>query len=627
MIIVQLTEVRKEWNGHPVFQHVSVEVREGERLALLGRNGAGKTTLLGIIRGTVEPDGGAVQRRVGEADWGWLDPQPVVAPEETTIGYVRGARPDVAAAREALLRRERELQAASAAGDDAAVAAAADRYGAALEAYEALGGYAWETEAERALQRVGLPADKWEQPFAALSGGEQTRAGIARLAALRPKAIALDEPTNHLDAETIDWLQAWVKSYPGTVLLVSHDRAFLDATAERIVELTPDGAASYKGNYTAFREQKERERKTQTALYRKQEQEREDILEAIRMYRQWYAQASRDAAKIDGAAKPYYAARANKHTARYHAKEKQLERLERNRVEKPRDPEQLRVSFPEGTFEAKTLLRAGEVTFRFEGRERPLFERLSLSLRRRDKLAVVGPNGAGKTTLLKLLIGEREPTQGTVVRHPAVRIGYFSQQLERLNRDETVLDSLLRVPDMTLTLARTALGCFLFSGDAVFKRIGELSMGEQCRVAFLQLYFSGANLLVLDEPTNYLDIDTRERMEEALADYPGAIVAVSHDRYFLRKVASRVLALDGRGGWTVFDVPYAEYEAAGGQSERGRTTRARERDEALRLAEWERTALMAKPELSDEERSRLAELQREIAALSSAAFSGSRPGR
>lgn len=616
MMIVKLTDVTKEWNGHTIFQNVTIEVREGERLALFGRNGVGKTTLLGIIRGTVRADGGTVQRRIGEEEWGTLEQHPDVAAAETTLGYVRGAKPDVAAAGETLLRRERELQAASSSGSEEAVSAAAERYGAAFEAYEALGGYAWETEAERALQRVGLPPERWELPFAALSGGEQTRAGIARLAARRPKVLVLDEPTNHLDAETIDWLQGWVRSYPGTVLLVSHDRAFLDATAERVVELTPNGAASYKGNYTAFREQKELERKTQLAQYRKQEQEREDILEAIRMYRQWYAQASHDAAKIGGAAKPYYAARANKHTARYHAKEKELERLERNRVEKPRDAEQLRVAFREGTFEAKSLLQATDVTFRFAGQERPLFEDASLTLLRGDKLAVVGPNGAGKTTLLKLLMGELAPTRGTVVRHPALRIGYFSQQLAHLNREETVLDSLLRVPDMTMTLARTILGCFLFSGDAAFKRISELSMGELCRIAFLQLYFSGANLLVLDEPTNYLDIDTRERMEEALAGYPGALIAVSHDRYFLRRVASRVVALDGRGGWTVFDAPYAEYEAAGGRDERGRTAEERERDESLRRAEWERTTLMAKEEeLDDGERERLAALQREIESL------------
>jgi len=614
MFIAKLKDVTKEWNGKPIFERVSFDVREGERLALFGRNGVGKTTLLGIVRGTIEPDGGLVQRFVADEGWGWLEQHPSVPEGETTIGYVLGARPELAAAREDLRRREEELAAASASGDAEAASEAAVRYGAAIEAYEASGGYAWETEAERALRKVGLPPETWELPYASLSGGQRTRAAIARLAARRPKVLALDEPTNHLDAETIDWLQRWVRGYPGTVIVVSHDRAFLDAAVDRVVELTPTGVKSYKGNYKAFREQKELERKTQLALYRKQEQEREEILESIRMYRQWYEMASRDAAKAAGPSKPYYAARANKHTARYHAKERELERLERNRVEKPRDAEQLRVTFRDGAFEARTLLQATDVAFAFDGQPKPLFKGGFLTLRRGDKVAVVGPNGAGKTTLLRLLIGELEPTSGDVVRHPELRVGYFSQQLEHLNREETVLDSLLRVPGMTTSFARTILGCFLFPGDTVFQRIGELSMGELCRVAFLQLYFSGANLLVLDEPTNYLDIDTRERMEEALAAYPGALVAVSHDRYFLRAVTSRVVELCGDGTWTVFDGAFAEYESDGSRRGRGRTEEERKREEALRLAELERAALMSKPELDDDDRAKLAALQREAAA-------------
>jgi ATPase subunit of ABC transporter with duplicated ATPase domains len=600
LMILKAVDIRKEWDGVELFRHVSFEIREGERLALFGRNGAGKTTLLGILRGTIEADDGIVRRKYGLEEWGWLDQHPAAAPEVSTIDYVR------------LRVRERELSAASSGGNEDAITQAAESYGAAMSAYEALGGYEWETETERALQRVGLPPETWEMPFVSLSGGQQTRAGIARLAALRPKMLTLDEPTNHLDLETIEWLQNWIRDYPGTVIFVSHDRAFLDAAAERILELTPSGTASYKGNYSAYREQKELERKTQMALYRKQEQERENILEAIRMYRNWYAQASRNAEKIGGAAKPYYAARATKHAARYHAKEKQLERLEQRRVQKPRDAEQLRVAFREGAFEAKTLIRASDLSFQYTSRRRPVLNRASFAINRGDKLAIVGPNGAGKTTLLKLLLGELSPTQGDVVRHPALRVGYFSQQLQHLNDEETVLDSLLRVPEMTQTFARTILGCFLFSGDAAFKRIGDLSMGERCRAAFLQLYFSGANLLVLDEPTNYLDIDTRERMEEALSAYPGAIAAVSHDRYFLRKMANRVVALDGQGGCAVFEMPFAEYEMSGGSLVRGRTEEERVRDEALRLAEWERTALMAKETLDEEDRRRLAELQRTI---------------
>jgi len=613
MFIVQTKDLEKEWNGKTIFKGVTMDVRDGEKLALFGRNGAGKTTLLALLRGDEEPTGGAIQRFVPPEAWGSLEQHPRFEDDRLAIDYVREADPRVAAAGAAQRAAERALREAS---TPEAQQEAAERYGEALDAYEAAGGYAWEAEVERALRQVGLPPETWTQPLRTLSGGQQTRAGLARLVVRRPKALLLDEPTNHLDAETLEWLKGWVRGYPGAVLLVSHDRTFLDAVADRIVELTPDGAKSYKGNYAAFREQKELERKTQAALYRKQEQEREAIQASIRMYRQWYLMASRDAAKAElGIAKPYYAARANKHTARYHAKEKELERLERDRVEKPRDPDRLKVEFKEGAFEAKTLLQAERVAYRFEGAADPVFADGSLAVRRGEKLAVVGPNGAGKTTLLRLLTGELAPTAGTVRRHPELRIGYFSQQLAHLREEETLLDSLLRVPDMTESFARTILGCFLFRREDVFRRIGDLSMGEKCRAAFLQLYFSGANLLLLDEPTNYLDIETRERMEEALAAYPGALIAVSHDRYFLRALATRVVSLAGDGApWRVYEQSFAEWEADGAVPPLA-TQGERERDAALRLAEMERTALMTKPEWTDDDRARLAALTRTIDSL------------
>ncbi|HZG84459.1 ribosomal protection-like ABC-F family protein [Paenibacillus sp.] len=621
MFIVKANGVSKEWGGQRVFRGVTMDVREGEKLAVFGRNGAGKTTLLGVLRGDVEPNEGTVQRFVPAEAWGLLEQRPE-RPEESestvTIDYVRAADAGLAAAREELLRRERELREASEAEapDASALEAAAARYAEALDAYAARNGYAWEAEVERALAQVGLPPRTWSLPLAALSGGERTRAALARLLVRRPKALFLDEPTNHLDADTVVWLQSWLRAYPGAVVVVSHDRTFLDAVVDRIVELGPDGAKSYKGNYAAYREQKELERRTQIAAYRKQERERENILESIRMYQQWYLQASRDAAKAEGITKPYYAARANKHTARYHAKEKELERLEKERVEKPREAEQLRVAFREGTFEAKTLIEAEGVAFGYEGESAPIVREGRLAVGRGDKIAVVGANGAGKTTLLRLLAGELTPAGGSVRRHPELRVGYFSQRLEGLDPNETLLDSLLRVPDMTQTFARTILGCFLFSRDDAFRRIGELSMGERCRAAFLQLYFSGANLLVLDEPTNYLDVDARERMEEALAAYPGALIAASHDRYFLRAVANRVVSLPGDGSWRVYDMPYAEYERR--PDGPPASAEEREREDAYRRAELERAALMAKTELDDEGRERLRELTRvleEIEAL------------
>lgn len=555
-----------ERGGRTLFRRVELEIREGEKLALVGRNGAGKTTLLRLLSGEEEPTGGTVQRFVPAERWGRLEQQPGVDDDRTTIDYALSGDPAVRRCREKLAISERELR--DAADETEAQRMAAERFAAALVAYEEAGGYAKETEARRALQLVGLSPDTWERPFRSLSGGQQTRAGLARAMLPSPEVLVLDEPTNHLDEETLDWLQGWVRAYPGAVLVVSHDREFLDVVADRIVELTEEGTTSYSGNFAAYVRQKETERKTQAALYRKQELEREALERSMRMYRQWYDKASSDAAKAElGAAKPYYAARAAKHTARLRAKEKELERLEGSRVEKPREAETVRVDMRGSGLEAKLLVQAEDVRFRYadrgDGAGGLLFAGGRIDVRQGDKLAVVGPNGAGKTTLLRLLAGELAPAAGRIRRHPELRIGYLSQLLEHLNEEETLQDSLLRVPGMTQTLARTALGRFLFGGDAAFRRIGELSMGERSRAAFLQLLFSGANLLVLDEPTNYLDIETRERMEEALAAYPGAFIIVSHDKYFLRAVSTRVVALPGDGSWRVFEGTYAEYETSG----------------------------------------------------------------
>lgn len=614
MFIVKTKELAKDWNGRNLFRQVNIEIYEGERVALHGRNGAGKTTLFGMLRGSVEPTGGSVERLAAPEEWGIVEQRMIHEnAADAAIAYVRKAAAQIEACRERLLHWENKLQEAA---GEAELQHAAERYGEAVDAYHAMSGYAWEAEAEQALRKVGLPPELWGTPIGLLSGGQQTRVLLARLVAARPKVLLLDEPTNHLDRETMDWLQQWIRSYPGTVIVVSHDRYFLDEVAGRIIELTPDGAASYRGNYAAFREQKALERKTQASLYRKQQLEREQLQESIRMYRQWYAHASRDAAKAElGVMKPYYAARANKHTARLHAKEKELERLEQERVEKPREADMLRVTFQEGAYVGKTLLQADTISFGFGDGGRPMIRRRSLAVRRGDKLAVVGPNGAGKSTLLRLLIGELTPSEGKIIRHPELKIGYFSQQLEGADEKETLLDSLLRIPGMTQTQARTILGCFLFSKDDVYKKIGDLSMGERCRGAFLQLLFSGANLLVLDEPTNYLDIDSRERMEEALAAYSGSLIVASHDVYFLRAVANRVVVLDGSGGWDIYEGTYAELEAEGGIQARKRNAERREVEDAIQAAELERTALIAKAELLDAEKSRIAELTERIQML------------
>ncbi len=473
--------------------------------------------------------------------WGYIQQNPTCK-VNSVLEYIQSANEELFFAKQAMLKHQSSLE--------------NQEYQKAYEDYLNNDGFSWELKTEFLLESVGLDKSTWDLPFASLSGGQKTRAQIARIMVKEPEFLVLDEPTNHLDKETLEWLEGWLQDYKGAFLVVSHDRYFLDKVATWTYELTEKGIKKYPGGYSRYKECKELELKTQWELYKKQEREKKEIRESIQRYTQWLHINLNNASKMDD---PHQAfakrGRAQKHVNRFKAKEKELERLEANSVEKPREEKQLTMDLRDGTFEAKTLIKLDSINFSYPGKE--IFKQLSLSINRGEKLGLIGPNGSGKSTLLKLITGQLEPQMGSVILNPQVKIGYFAQELEGLDYGETLLDSLLKIPNMTQTNARTILGCFLFSRDTVFKKIKDLSMGERCRVAFLRLYFSGANLLVLDEPTNYLDIETREKIEETLTEFPGAVICVSHDRYLLKKVATRILDIEN--GIHDFPGNYQEY--------------------------------------------------------------------
>ena len=395
--------------------------------------------------------------------------------------------------------------------------------------------------------------------------------------------------------ETLDWLEEWVKAYPGTVLYVSHDRTFIDRTATTVLELTKQGSRRYPGGYSDYRAQKELELRTQETLHAKQEQEREKLLESIRRYSEWFQQAHRAAGQND-----FYRSKSKKNVSRLHAKESALERLEQDRVLKPRQAAQLNMQLDAGAFAASALLRMNNVGFAYDG-DRKLFRHLNLSVNRGDRIAILGPNGTGKSTLLKLIAGLLSPVSGSVQLNPQTKIGYFAQELDNLKMEETILDSLLTLPDMTQSQARTILGCFMFTREDVFKKIADLSMGEKCRVAFLKLYFGSANLLVLDEPTNYLDIGTRERVEEALQRYPGALLLVTHDRYLASKTANRLVIMDGQEDPYLFAGTYDDYTAR--RRNRPLSANEQERENECGQLELRLAQLMNSPEPQEAEAS------------------------
>lgn len=532
MFIFKAKGLRKEWNGKTLFDHIDLELKKGEHVALFGRNGSGKTTLLNGLLGRIAFDDGTITRFVPLQQWGLLEQNPSVDPSITVMDYVQSA----AETRYLLKQQLEKIQVQL----DSADTALLDKYNDIYNRFLAVDGYQLEADAEKCLHDVKLDELAWENSFQQLSGGQKTRVQLARLMMQNPSCILMDEPTNHLDKETIEWLEEWLQNFSGAVLYVSHDRYFLDKTAHHIYELNPDACKKYAGGYTDYRRQKELEQRTQATLYRKQEQKRDELLQTIQQYQQWFQQAHKAAGQND-----FARSKAKKNVSRFKAKEKELERLEANRVEKPQSDKQLQLNLDGSEFSARRLLHMENIAFSYRDKD-VLFSDFTTSINRGDRLAVVGPNGSGKSTLLKLAIGKLQPSSGMVTFNPQTKIGYFAQELDNLDGEKTILDSMLELPNMTQSEARTILGCFLFSRETVFKKINHLSMGEKCRVAFLHLYFSNANLLVLDEPTNFLDVDTKEIIEDVLAAYPGAIMLVSHDRYLVKKVANRFIELGGR---------------------------------------------------------------------------------
>ncbi|WP_330163497.1 ABC-F family ATP-binding cassette domain-containing protein [Paenibacillus woosongensis] len=459
-MVLTVKGLRKEWNGEALFTDLSFEVGSGERVALFGRNGSGKTTLLQGLLGKISFEEGRVHRVLPLEEWGWMEQQVDLDSPLTLLEYVQSRSGEIYE-----LKKELE-QLQSRMGSGQASEASVERYGLIYERYMQLGGYDWEVKAEKRLGQMNLPPELWNLPFDRLSGGQKTRAQLAALMVREPKFVLLDEPTNHLDTQSLNDLEEWVRTYEGTILYVSHDRTFMDRTATSVLELHADGCRRYAGGYSDYRQQKEVERRTQMTMYKKQEQAKQALEQSIRRYQEWFHMAHR-AARADNLdvaiTASFYKAKAKKNISRYHAKQKELERLERDRVEKPREAKKLRMSLQDGAFAASTLLRMNDVGFGY-GQDL-LFRHFNLQVERGDRVGVLGPNGTGKSTLLKLVTGQLAPSSGAVALHPQAQIGYFAQELHNLDEGTSILDSLLVLPDMTESHARTILGCFfIFQG-------------------------------------------------------------------------------------------------------------------------------------------------------------------
>ena len=520
--ILKVMNLAKSFGMDELFKDVNFEVRGSDKVGLVGANGAGKTTLMRIILGEEEADSGTVQLDAAESI-GYVEQQADFG-EGTLYDEFLRAFADIIE----LAQRKRQLEKAIAQSADEALL---DTYGKVVERFEQLNGYEFESRIKRVAYGLGFSDDDLQKDVQHFSGGQKTRICLAKALLREPDFLFLDEPTNHLDIAMIEWLEGFLRTYRGGVLIISHDRYFLDKVATRIVELDNHTAVTYEGNYTYFMRVKTARREALKSAYEKQQEQIKKTEEYIRKYK------------------------AGIKSKQARGRQSQLNRLERI-VLPPEAAAFNYFAFHKPPECAQRVAELEEVGFSY-GAE-PVFKDVSLLIRNGDGVALVGPNGAGKTTLLKILVGELEAGQGRIKIGSRVKIGYFSQQHEGLHMDMTVLDEIMYTYGVDEEQARRYLGAFLFHGDEVLRKIGDLSGGEQSRVAFLKLMLTGANFLVLDEPTNHLDIPAREAVEEALMAYPGTFLTVSHDRYFLAKVANCTLELEN-GGLTEYNGGYEYY--------------------------------------------------------------------
>ena len=530
MSLIRLEHVTKLYDPDLILDDISVSIEHGDRLGLIGRNGTGKTTLLKIINGLLSNFKGKVVAAKG-LRIGYLSQEPELARDCTLRQEMLKVFEKRRALEDKMLLLAEEMET-----EEAPHLLAA--YARIQEQHEQLGGYDYEHEINRILGGLGFSELDFNLPIRVLSGGQKSRATLAKRLLEKPDLLLFDEPTNHLDINGIEWLENYLNiEYNGAVLVVSHDRYFLDKVVRKVWELEDHKIKVYRGNYSKYIETKRVEALVAERAFKKQRAFIEHEEDFIR--RNMAGQRTREA----------------------QGRRKKLNRLER--VEKPKsDDPTLNLNFIPETRGGNDILRCQNVGKTFG--DKVIFRDLNFEVYRRDVIGIVGANGTGKTTFFRMILGDEASTDGEMWVGPTLKFGYYAQELEGLNPDNEIIDEIWALrPKHTHGEIRSFLSKFLFSGDDVFKRIGDLSGGEQSRVLLAKLLLANANVLLLDEPTNHLDIPAREALEAALAEYPATLFIISHDRYLLNSLATKLLIFDGKPGGTaeLFEGNYAEYVA------------------------------------------------------------------
>lgn len=520
MIILSLQNIKKAFGGNEVLTGLNLTLQEGERMGLVGVNGSGKSTLMKIIIGLETADDGTINMKKG-LKMGYLAQQGMVSENLTVYQELEMVFEPLRLME--LRLRELEQEMAEAASEPEALRRLGGEYQRLTDEFEAQNGYGRESAIMGVLAGLGFTKEQHSQPAAQLSGGERTRLCLGRLLLQKPDLLLLDEPTNHLDLAAISWLEKYLTEYKGTVLIISHDRYFLDKVCNNIAELLLGTAEQYTGNYTDYSKKRAQQFEIRMKAYEMQQKEIARQEAIIARYRSFNREKSIRAAE---------------------SREKRLDKVER--LQRPTEESAIRFRFDikRRTGEDVLMIRDYKKSFP----DRLLFQNLNLHLRLGDRVALIGPNGVGKSTFFKCLIGEQRPDGGIVRLGANVDMGYYDQHQAHLHESKTVINEIWDdFPKLVQSEVRGALGLFLFTGDDVFMPISTLSGGEKGRVALTKLMLKKDNLLLMDEPTNHLDMDSREVLEDALSDYPGTILAISHDRYFINRFANKVCVLTEDG--------------------------------------------------------------------------------
>lgn len=531
MSLLSVYQISKYFGSTKVLGGIQFEIHENDRIGLVGRNGTGKTTLLKILTGELEYDGedDSFYRKASGIRFSWLRQQDELGDAIDLWASMRSVFQEIDDLEKRIRVLEKEMADPEVYGEETRFEEICNRYARATGEFEHLGGYTITSEIRAILFGLGFQETDFILKLEDLSGGQRMRAALARVLLQKPDLLLLDEPTNHLDIEAVQWLEEYLRNYKGAVLLVSHDRYFLDRVVNRIFEIEHQTLQAFRGNYSAYVLQKKENLRRQADLFQQAEEERKKLRRFIDKF-----QAGTKATMAK-------------------SKAKMLARLDP--IEAPKAAAaSMKLQFKPRFRSANRVLILENLEKSYE---KKLFGPLNLTVYRGERIALVGPNGAGKSTLLSILTGFKEPSQGEVRWGVGVEWSYYHQALDDLEDQNTVLEEMMSAAEsMTYGEARSILGRFLITGEEVFKKVGSLSGGERSRMMLAKLFVQGANCLLLDEPTNHLDIAAKESLEEALANFPGTLIFVSHDRYFIDQVAEKVWEMkEGcfrviEGGWT-----------------------------------------------------------------------------